>query len=88
MSQQNEESPNLKDELIRVTKGASNRMLNLEEMDEAHLERLGKSMRDWLVKLVPRGSGQAKAGSNVKTRLCGNSSDQSLVTCTDRDINP
>jgi low affinity Fe/Cu permease len=28
------------DELIRVTKGASNRMLNLEEMDEAHLERL------------------------------------------------
>lgn len=48
----------------------------------------GKSMRDWLVKLVPRGSGQAKAGSNVKTRLCGNSSDQSLVTCTDRDINP
>ena len=28
------------DELLRVTKGASNRMLNLEEMDEAHLERL------------------------------------------------
>jgi low affinity Fe/Cu permease len=28
------------DELIRVTKGASNRMLNLEEMNEAHLERL------------------------------------------------
>jgi low affinity Fe/Cu permease len=28
------------DELIRVTKGASNRMLNLEEMDEDHLERL------------------------------------------------
>ena len=28
------------DELIRVTQGASNRMLNLEEMDEDHLERL------------------------------------------------
>ena len=28
------------DELIRVTKGASNRMINLEEMDEDHLERL------------------------------------------------
>jgi low affinity Fe/Cu permease len=27
------------DELIRVTKGARNRMLDLEEMDEEHLER-------------------------------------------------
>ncbi len=48
------------DELIRVTKGASNGMLNLEEMDEDHLERLREIYERLANKAGPSGEQTGK----------------------------
>ena len=48
------------DELIRVTKGASNDMLNLEEMDEDHLERLREIYERLANKAGPNGEQTGK----------------------------
>ena len=48
------------DELIRVTKGASNGMLNLEEMDEDHLERLREIYERLANKAGPNGEQTGK----------------------------
>src|SRR6266498_1188915 len=48
------------DELIRVTKGARNRMLDLEEMDEDHLERLREIYERLANKARSAGEGTGK----------------------------
>ena len=53
------------DELIRVTKGRQNRMLNLEEMDEDHLERLQEIYERLANKTGPVGE---RTGKTIEQR--------------------